>query len=101
MTDHPEVVAIPNAPELEKKYLAYYRNAIEGRIEDLVSYEKFWQPIQDKLTELGITKVFFSPAGVYHQINLNTLFNPDSRAFLLNELDITYITSGFDLVETG
>jgi CHAT domain-containing protein/Flp pilus assembly protein TadD len=99
MTDHPEVIEVPNGAELEKKYLAHYRDAVTGQIEDLVSYEQFWQPVQTRLTELGVTKVYFAPAGVYQQVNLNTLFNPSTRAFLVNELDISYITSGFDLLE--
>lgn len=42
--------------------------------------------------------MYFSPEGVYHSINLNTLQNPKTGKFLLEEIEISQITSTKDLL---
>ena len=93
--DQPEMVVLPTGNELEKKYLSYYRNQIQGS--DKLSYEQYWQPIAEKLK--GIRKVYFSLDGVYHQINLNTLKNPKTGRYILEEIDIHLLGSTRDLVK--
>ena len=93
--DQPEMLILPNGKELEKKYLSYYRNSI--RKTDKYSFKQYWQPFSDHLK--GIKKVYFSSDGVYHQINLNTLLNPKSGKYLLEEIDIHLLSSTRDLIE--
>ena len=45
----------------------------------------------------GIDKVYFSPDGVYNQINLSTFFNTESSTYLLDELDIHVVTNTKEL----
>ena len=40
----------------------------------------YWKPIQEKLS--GIHKVYFSPDGIYHLINISTLKNPVSGNYV-------------------
>ncbi len=92
----PELVLLRNGNELEGKALSYYKNAIQNRVEDSRSYRLFWDKIRSKL---GPTRrVFFSPDGVYHNINLNTLQNPKTKKYLVEELDISLVTGTKDLL---
>jgi hypothetical protein len=47
----------------------------------------------------GIKKVYISLDGIYNKINLNVLFNPETNNYLINDLDICYLTSTRDLLE--
>ena len=84
--DHPEMLVLPNGNELEGRYFSQYRNAIKYQRSDQISYEIYWKKIAEKTQ--GIKKIYFSPDGIYHQINLNTLKNTETNKFLLEELDI-------------
>ena len=95
--DQPILVKIDNGNFLESKGISYYSNSLKHKIEDAKSYELFWQPIAKSLK--GINKVYFSPDGVYHKINLQTLVNPKSKQYLMDEIDLHLITSGRDLLE--
>lgn len=95
-SQYPEVVYLPDAPaDLENKYYKGYKNSIKLKIDDKESYNRFWKPIKEKLA--GTKKVYFSPDGIYHLINISTLKNPESGLYLLDELDIQYITAGTDV----
>ena len=92
----PEVIILPNGKELEKKYLSYYYNSIIYKRNDRISYDKYWSPIVKNLK--NIKKIYLSADGVYHQINLNTLYNQNNNSFLIQELDIQILGSTLDLI---
>lgn len=95
-SQYPEVVYLPDAPaDLDNKYYKAYKNNIKLKVDDKESYNHFWKPIKEKLN--GIKKIYFSPDGIYHLINIATLKNPESGQFLLDEMDIQYTTSGMDI----
>jgi len=48
----------------------------------------------------GIKTVYFSPDGVYNSINLQTLYNPEKKKFLNEEIDVNIVTSTKDLLTT-
>ncbi len=92
----PEMVVLKNGNEMENKYLKYYQNSIKNKLGDDKSFQQFWQKIGAKLE--GSKRVFFSPDGVYHNINLNTLYNPKTKKYLLEEKDIRIVTVTKDIV---
>lgn len=94
----PQLVLLPNGKALEGKHLNEYRTDIERRTYDADSYSRFWQPIQEKIG--GAKTIYFSPDGVYHQINLGTLRNQDNGYFLSEEVDIHLVGSTQTLVDT-
>ncbi len=99
---YPTFCVFESAQDLEGAYLNFYRNCINFKIEDTVSYTTFWKPIADKLQVLnkkGFKKIYFSPDGVFHQLSLNTLRNPKTDQFLLEEASIQLIGSSRDLIE--
>ncbi|TAL68556.1 MAG: tetratricopeptide repeat protein [Bacteroidetes bacterium] len=105
--EHPELVLLKNGNELDFKYIEGYKKVIELQREGLLSkeesdkimgelYNQFWKPIEKKLQ--GIKKAFLSLDGVYNLINLETLINPATNKYLIDEIDLQLITSTRDLV---
>jgi CHAT domain-containing protein len=95
--NNPELVLLADGNSLEKRYIHFYRNAIQYKIDDSLSYKYFWEPISDKLRK-RINKIYFSPDGIYNQINLNTLKNPGTGTFLLDDIKIIQVTNTKDLL---
>ncbi|MEO6612277.1 MAG: CHAT domain-containing protein [Chitinophagaceae bacterium] len=93
---YPEVIYLPaTATDLDNKYYKAYKNNIKSKTDDAVSYNQYWKPIAEKLR--GIKKVYFSPDGIYHLINIATLKDQETKKFLLDELEIQYTVSGTDI----
>ena len=93
----PEVVLIKNGTELEQESINFYRNNITAKKSDAFSYNNFWESINTKLT--GINKVYFSPDGVYNQLSLDALYNPKTKKYLADEIDIQLVVSTRDILE--
>jgi CHAT domain-containing protein len=59
-------------------------------------YNYFWKPIADKIGDAKT--VYISMGGIYNNINLNTLYNPETGKYLLEEKDIRIVNSARDFV---
>lgn len=95
--DYPEMITLRNGAQMEKKFLANYRNAIRFKIAENYSYRLFWEPIARRLD--GINKIYFAPDGVYNQISIYTLQNSKTKNYLLDEIDLALVTNTKDLLE--
>lgn len=100
--NYPEAVWLSNGSDLDVRYFKYYRNAIKNRSEDKFSFEQYWQNIAKHISYLTDNseknkKIYFSPDGIFHQVNLNTLKNPDTQRFLIEEYDIRLLSNSKDL----
>lgn len=94
--DHPKLVRLHNGEQLEGRYLKYYRNAIQSKLSDELSYDQFWKPIQ--LACGNAKTVYVSPDGVYNMININTLFNPQTEKYVIDEQAIQLVANTSDLL---
>ncbi|MEP2671480.1 MAG: CHAT domain-containing protein [Cyclobacteriaceae bacterium] len=94
--DHPKLVRLQNGDQLEGRYLKYYRNAIQSKLRDELSYDQFWKPIQ--LASGNAKTVYVSPDGVYNMININTLFNPETEQYVIDEQAIQLVANTSDLL---
>lgn len=94
-SEYPEIIFLQNGEFLEGRGLKKYQNSIQARIEDRISYYDYWKPIQEYLK--GVRKVFLSPDGVYAQINVHALFNPDKGNYLIDDLTVYQIVSAKEL----
>jgi len=91
----PEFILMKNGNQLEKRYLAYYRNAIKSKLTDALSYDQYWAEIDKKL---GIKKsIFVSMDGVYSQINISTLRLSDGT-YLLDKKNIQLVSNSKDII---
>ncbi len=92
----PLFVLLPNGNYLEKEGLSFYQNSIQYSHLDTFSYNSFWKPIQERI---GAAKtVYFSGDGVFHQINLATLYNPQRKRYLHQSIKIQLLSSTRDLM---
>lgn len=91
-----EAFSLGNGNELENRSARFYRNAISSKIDDELSYSKFWSPVKQKLP--GVKRFYLSTDGVYTQVNLNTIKNPTTGQYVLDEADIVYVTNTRDLL---
>jgi CHAT domain-containing protein len=93
----PEIVVIKNGNELNTKYYKYYSNAIKNQVQDKESFNKFWAPVHEKL--IGVSKVYLCPAGVYHRINVNTLYDSENQKYVLSYYEVHQLTNTSNLLE--
>jgi CHAT domain-containing protein len=61
-----------------------------------IFYNSFWKPIADKIGDAKT--IYVSLGGVYNNINLNTLYNPETGKYLIEEKDIRIVNSARDFV---
>lgn len=92
----PQYVIINNGDELETKYAKFYRNAIQHKIDDPYSYNAFWQPIKSILG--SAKRIYFSPDGVYNTINPNTLYNPATDRYVLDDTELVLVSNTADIL---
>jgi len=87
----PIVVKLKSAKEVEGRAIKFYQNAIRQQLDDEISYNTFWKPLEPHLKE--IKHVWLSSDGAYHQINPSTLFNPVTKKYLQEEISIQLVPS--------
>ncbi len=92
----PDFILLPNGNQMEKRHLSFYRNSIVAHKEDKASYDIYWLPLKQHLK--NIKRVYLSRDGVFNQLNLNTLKNPVTEKYLLDELELIYVTNTGDLL---
>jgi len=95
-SDQVKMALLANGDELESKYFKYYKNAIKLKREDTYSYNQYWQPIAEMIG--AAKKVYLSSDGVYNQLNVNSLKNPNG-SYILERLNIFNVSSLRSLVE--
>jgi CHAT domain-containing protein len=92
----PMGAVIRNGYELETRSVHYFRNAIKNQLPDVLSYNNFWKPIKQLVP--GSKRVYFSADGVFNQVNLNAMENPESHQFVVDEIDMVLVTNTKDLM---
>lgn len=91
----PKLVVLENGNQLETRYSKFYKNAIQQREVDGYSYDQYWSKIDPSLS--GKKTIYFSPDGVYNQINVSTLKKPDGD-YVLNRYDLVVLGNSKDLI---
>lgn len=97
--EFPKLVSFQNPSDMEGVGLKYYRNAIQYKLNDAQSYDRYWAPLEKSLE--GISKIYFSADGVYNLINLNTLKDPESQTYVLDRYNIHLVTNTRDLLQAA
>ena len=94
----PIVSILENGDQLDTRYHAYYNNVIRSKIKDDFSYEQYWGRVSGSLSD--IKTIYFSPDGVYSQINLNTLKDPNGK-YLVQDKVVKLIGNPRDLLASS
>lgn len=62
-------------------------------------YQHFWKPVAEELKRMDISgRVYLSLDGFYHEFNLNILQHPTTETYVLDEWDITLVSSTRDVL---
>jgi CHAT domain-containing protein len=79
-------------------YIPYYQKEISSQSNSINShlYNIIWKPIAEKIGDAKT--IYVSLGGVYNNINLNTLYNPETGKYLIEEKDIRIVNSARDFV---
>lgn len=91
----PKLIVLDNGNQLETRYLKFYRNAIQQKIDDQYSYNQFWGRIEPALA--AKKTIFVSPDGVYNEINLNTL-KKSTGEYVISKYDLAFVGNSKDLI---
>ncbi len=91
----PKLFLLDNGTQLDTRYAKFYKNSIVQKSPDEYSYDQFWARIDPGLQ--GKKTIYFSPDGVYNQININTLKKKDGD-YVLNRYDAVIIGNSKDLL---
>jgi CHAT domain-containing protein len=94
-------VFIPKPKQLEDDIFIDYQQAIsvkneKNNLQDSIFYNCIWKPIADKIGDAKT--IYISSGGIYNNINLNTLYNPETGKYLIEENDIRIVNSARDFV---
>lgn len=92
-----EPISIVELKITQQDYKNYIQN-IENQVLDKYSYDIFWKPFEKNLVK--INKVYFSPDNLYHFINPANLFNPLQKKYVAQYLQIFFVNSSQELLET-
>lgn len=97
------IVESTRTRHLEKEYYRQYANAIEHQFTDTVSYAVYWKPILDAIraampTGQKLSRIYFSPDGIYNQINVNTLYSHDKH-YVIDQTELFQVTSTKEILK--
>lgn len=92
----PSYVLETDGRAMEKMHILAYRRSVKNAIDDPYSYGVFWEKIDKKVGNK--MNLYVSSDGVYHQLNLNTLLQPDGK-YVIENHNIRLVSNTKDLVE--
>jgi CHAT domain-containing protein len=75
--------------------LKYYRNCMKYSIDDEKSYDNYWLPIKNIIGDRKT--MYFSPEGVFNQINLGSIPLGDNK-YVIDEREIVLLSNIKDLL---
>ena len=81
-----------------ENYISFNQQELNSQSSDFDSilYSLVWKPIADKIGDAKT--IYISLGGIYNNINLNTIYNPTTGKYLLEEKDIRIVNSARDFV---
>jgi CHAT domain-containing protein/Tfp pilus assembly protein PilF len=91
----PKLVVMDNGNQLETRYAKFYKNSIIQKSADEYSYDQFWARLDPELA--AKKTIYFSPDGVFNQINISTLKKKDGD-YVLNRYDVVILGNSKDLI---
>lgn len=92
----PDFVRFTNGQEMDSRLFNAYKNKIKFQLEDKDSHGHFWKPLAEKLR--GYETVYLSQDGVFQLLNLNTLLNPETGKYVIDEWNIQVLGNTRELI---
>ncbi len=92
----PFLFFMPNN-DLEGVGVADYRKNVRTKEIDSVSFARFFEKIYHVTGP--VKKIYISADGVYNKININTLINPKTGKYMLEDYDVCMLTNLKDMLK--
>lgn len=92
----PELIIYKNGNYMDEKGFNVYSNNVDELKLDTVSYNLFYKPIQNSLSD--ISKIYVSLDGIFQKINLTSLYNPQSNKYLQDKIEVINIVGFSSLI---
>ena len=93
----PKFILIDGDNQLESQYTLNFKSKIQNKQEDLESYHLLFEKIDNELIE--IKKIYLVTDGVYNSINIESIYNPNNKKFLIDYLKIQQIQNVRAIIE--
>lgn len=94
----PELIVIGKGSPLDNKSFSTYKNSISYKVSNSVPFESYWRPLQERLNRSDISKIYFTPDGIYHKVSIATLYDADNKEFVLDKYELVQLTSSKDIL---
>ena len=96
-----DYVYIENGTKIDQEIFDQYKQEATNSqnktdLKSAYFYNHFWKPIAEKIGDAKT--IYVSLGGVYNNINLNTIYNPTTEKYLIEEKDIRIVNSARDFV---
>jgi CHAT domain-containing protein len=85
----PKFILIDGTNQLEKQYASNFKSKILNKQEDNESYHLLFEKIDEELKD--VKKIYLVTDGVYNSINIESIYNPNRKKYLLDYLKIQQI----------
>jgi len=85
----PKFILIDDSNQLESQYIVDFKNKIANKQEDKESYRLLFEKIDNELKD--VEKVYLATDGDYNSINVESIYNPDKKQFVIDYLKIQQI----------
>ena len=85
----PKFILIDGTNQLEKQYAASFKSKIQNKQEDSESYRLLFEKIDNELND--VKKIYLVTDGIYNSINIESIYNPNRKQYLIDYLKIQQI----------
>lgn len=82
----PKFILIDGSNQLEKKYASSFKSYIQNKQEDIESYHLLFEKIDNELKD--VKKIYLVTDGIYNSINIESIYNPNRKQYLIDYLKI-------------
>jgi CHAT domain-containing protein len=103
--ERPALVIIKSREKqyLEKEFYRQYINSIQYKMKDTTTYSVYWEPVYTAIRKLSkgrkVSRIYFSPDGIYHQLNVNTLYDRTTDLYVLDQVEIQPLTNTKEILK--
>ena len=86
---NPKFILIDGSNQLEKQYASSFKTKIQSKQDDLESYHLLFEKIDNELKD--VKKIYLVTDGIYNSINIESIYNPNRKEYLIDYLKIQLI----------
>lgn len=94
----PELIIYKNGDKLEDYAFNIYSRSIDDLLLDTLSYDYYYGPLQKSLKD--VERLYVSSDGIFQKISLSSLYNPKTKKYLGESIEVTNLINASSLIES-